>query len=306
MPTLIDSHRNSRATTVLIFSLIVIFWYFMVVVFERQPVTIEKPAQYQEQRILRFSYEISNPQSHGVSHAKFSSYLPVLLMSNQQAVDVQSSQTFTEQKGRLGNRVGHFELGFIPPYGKKIVNFVAKINMAEKVNLAPLESAEKYLKEEPFVELSHPAIIRLSQQLKGDSNQQSIEKIYQWASKRIEYAGYVSKDRGALYAIQNLRGDCTEYMYAVVALARALGIPARGIGGYVYDNNQVVSPVDYHNWAEVYVDGAWHIVDAQKKAFMNKTENYIAMRVLSDASVSLLGSSHRFSVANNQLTIKMR
>jgi transglutaminase-like putative cysteine protease len=306
MPILIARHLGPRVMAAFVFGVIAVFWYLIVAVFEPETRTVERLAEYQQQRILRFSYEISNAQSHGVNNAKFSSYLPVLLMSNQQAVDVKSSQAFTEQKGRLGNRVGHFELGFIPPYGKKIVNFVAKINMAEKVNLAPLESSEKYLMEEPFIELSHPAIIRLSQQLKDDSNQQSIENIYQWVSKRIEYAGYVSKDRGALYAIQNLRGDCTEYMYAVVALARALGVPARGVGGYVYENNQVVSPVDYHNWAEVYLDGAWHIVDAQKKAFMNKTENYIAMRVLSDASVSLLGSSHRFSVANNQLTIKMK
>ncbi|ODS24335.1 hypothetical protein AB835_04000 [Candidatus Endobugula sertula] len=306
MSILVSRYWNPRISTTLTLSLSVVAWHFLVVVFEQESKTADKPNQYQQQRILRFSYEISNSQSSAIKNAKFSSYLPVLLMSNQQAIDIKASQKFKEQKSRSGNRVGHFDLGVIPPYGKKLVSFVAKIDMAEKANVVNLNHPEKYLKEESYIELSHPAITKLSQQLKGHSDRQSIERIYQWASKRIQYVGYTSQDKGALYAIQHLRGDCTEYMYTVVALARVLGIPARGVGGYVYQHNQVVSPEDYHNWAEVYLDGAWHIVDAQKKNLMVNTEDYIALRILSDASVSLLGSSHRFVVANNQLTIKMR
>lgn len=43
-------------------------------------------------------------------------------------------------------------------------------------------------------------------------------------------------------------------MYLSMALARANGIPARGIAGYVYGGNAVLHPEDNHNWAEFYLD----------------------------------------------------
>jgi transglutaminase-like putative cysteine protease len=289
--------------------LIIVFWYALTQLFSTKldvSKNIFPESQYQQQRLLRFSYEVSNTGSQVISDAVFSSYLPVGVTSNQQVVEVKSSLNYQKEIGVLGNHVGHFDLGVIPPYGKKVVNFVAKIKTTQKPNRMLVEDAKKYLIEEPYVEISHPDIIQLSEKLQGQSDVESIGRIYDWVSSRVKYAGYISQDRGALSAIQNLSGDCTEYMYSVVALARALNIPARGIGGYVYATNHVVTPADYHNWAEVYLDGAWHIVDAQKKVLMKDSENYIAMRILSDASVSLLGSSHRFSTVNNNLTIKMK
>ena len=272
---------------------------------DQPQISQQETTTYQQQRLLRFSYEISNNSSSAIQSAKFSSYLPVAITSNQLNNATNSDRKFTEEKGDLGNRVAHFDVGLIPPYGKKIVKFVAQIDTAEKANQTELVDAEQYLKEEKYIELSHPKVSSLAQSLKGDSKQESAQRIYQWASTRIKYAGYVSEDKGALQAIQTFAGDCTEYMYTVIALARSLGIPARGIGGYVYEKDAVVSPSDYHNWAEVYFDGRWHIVDAQKKAFMEGSENYISMRILSDESVSLLGSSHRFSTAGNNLVVRM-
>ncbi len=261
-------------------------------------------ASYQHHRMLRFAFELSNNTANAVPKATFSSYLPIEIMSNQHSKAIQSAQKFTQENGELGNAVAHFELGLIPPYGKKIVKFIAEVKTAESSNRSELNDASRYLVEEPYIEINHPTVKALANRLKGETPASSVENIYHWAANQIQYAGYVSQDKGALQAIETKVGDCTEYMYTVVALARALGIPARGIGGYVYEKDMVVSPTDYHNWAEVYLGDRWQIVDAQNRAFMDDSENYIAMRILSDASASLLGSSHRFSVAEN-LAVKM-
>ena len=261
--------------------------------------------EYQQERLLRFSYEITNQNSVAIKNAKFSSYFPIEQMPSQLTKQVNTVNQYSLQKSDLGNQVAHFDLGFIPPYGKKIIKFTATIKTALEPNY--LESSDQglYLAAEQYIEKDAPEIKEVAETLKAKKDKDTVKNIYQWASNRIKYAGYVSSDKGALFAIKNLSGDCTEYMYAVIALARALDIPARGIGGYVYPNNAIVSPSDYHNWAEVYFDGRWHIVDAQKKSFSENNTDYIAMRILSDTSNSLLGSSHRFSTADDHLTVKM-
>lgn len=54
------------------------------------------------------------------------------------------------------------------------------------------------------------------------------------------------------------RGICRDYAHVVVAMARAGGIPARCVSVYAPD----VDPPDFHAVAEVWLDGAWHLVDA--------------------------------------------
>lgn len=53
------------------------------------------------------------------------------------------------------------------------------------------------------------------------------------------------------------QGICRDYAHLMVTLARASNIPARVASVYAPD----VSPPDFHAVAEVYLDGAWHLVD---------------------------------------------
>lgn len=84
-----------------------------------------------------------------------------------------------------------------------------------------------------------------------------------------------------------------------------MNIPARGVGGYVYAEDAVAKAPDYHNWAEVYLDGRWQIIDAQKKVFMQDQQNYIAFRIISSVESGLLGTSHRFLSTNMRLKVSL-
>ncbi|MCH2192076.1 MAG: transglutaminase-like domain-containing protein, partial [Gammaproteobacteria bacterium] len=162
-----------------------------------------------------------------------------------------------------------------------------------------------YLSSASFIESDHPKIIETSKALQQSNDAETAKAIYAWVIANVKDAGYTSQDKGALYALENGKGDCTEYMYLVIALARAAGIPARPVGGYVYKQNTIVEPADYHNWAELYFSGRWYTVDAQKKAFGDVTGAYVAMRYLDDQEITLAGNSHRFSVTNQALKVKM-
>ncbi|MEM8850937.1 MAG: transglutaminase family protein [Pseudomonadota bacterium] len=54
------------------------------------------------------------------------------------------------------------------------------------------------------------------------------------------------------------QGVCRDYAHVLITLARAGGVPARMASVYAPD----VDPPDFHAVAEVWLDGAWHLVDA--------------------------------------------
>ena len=53
------------------------------------------------------------------------------------------------------------------------------------------------------------------------------------------------------------QGVCRDYAHLLIALVRAADIPARIVGAYGVG----VHPPDFHAVVEVWLDGAWHLVD---------------------------------------------
>jgi transglutaminase-like putative cysteine protease len=60
----------------------------------------------------------------------------------------------------------------------------------------------------------------------------------------------------AVQVLEDRSGDCNEHTVLYVALARALGLPARTAAGLVYLRGQFY----YHAWPEVWL-GEWVAVD---------------------------------------------
>lgn len=266
---------------------------------------VETPV-YNDKRIIRFSYEVSNTTNKAVRNANFSTYLPVELLANQQAISNTASITYDVTGSENGNRVANFTFDLIPPFGKKKVVITSEVSTTNKPNSLAVETdVAEYLEPEKYIETTDTAIVKLAESLKGETDIDSMRKIFKWVSTRLGVSGYTSQDKGARYALESLQGDCTEHMYLVIALARVLNIPARGVGGYVYDSDRLAQSSDYHNWAEVYIDGVWNIVDSQKKTFMDQSQNYIGMRLISDAQNSLLGNSHRFLAVDDGIKVLM-
>ena len=62
----------------------------------------------------------------------------------------------------------------------------------------------------------------------------------------------------ALETFAAREGVCRDYAHLTCALVRAAGIPARCVAVY----GPAVSPQDFHAVAEVWLSGAWHLVDS--------------------------------------------
>lgn len=79
-----------------------------------------------------------------------------------------------------------------------------------------------------------------------------------WVGQNITYDGLGSTGgTGAMETFAERRGVCRDYAHLLVALARAAEIPARCVSAYAPG----VDPPDFHAVAELWLDGAWRLLD---------------------------------------------
>lgn len=255
-------------------------------------------------RSLRFALTIENPTAQTLVNQRVWLYMPAKDTATQhlEALDVEAPHLVTTDA--LGNTVIELPFDHFGAYATRIVKIGAQVRMFSEPEVQPLGMADTSLAHEPFIEANDPEIQTLAQELRRVTPLATARAIYDWVRTNLRYAGYIADDLGARYALQNLRGDCTEYAYLAVALARANGVPARVMGGYVVDRDVTPRAGEYHNWAEVYVDGTWRLLDAQKENFVTKAEQYVAFRVVSNQVENAVGTAHRFRVQGS-LIVRM-
>jgi len=259
---------------------------------------------YRLPKQIRYSFTLSNSTGKLLETSQFWTYLPVPVTSHQKVKKITANYPYKVKRDELGNSAIYFELKSIPPYGTRIVSITVDLLMADQPAPMPVGDRARFLSREPYIESGDSRIIALAAQLHDESGAAMVQKDYEWVAKNIKSESYIAEDRGAAYAMETRKGDCTEFSYLLTALYRNQQIPARAIGGYVFSGNGIVKAMDYHNWAEFYLDGVWQIADAQKGVFMNKQMDYVAMRVIATEGVAAL-SSQRFSFAGEGLRVEM-
>ncbi len=80
-----------------------------------------------------------------------------------------------------------------------------------------------------------------------------------WVGTRLTYVpGSSLPTDGAVRTLLARQGVCRDYAHLVVALLRALDVPARLVSVYAPG----LDPMDFHAVAEAFVDGQWRVVDA--------------------------------------------
>lgn len=253
-------------------------------------------------RRIRFVFTFVNPSGVALEAQHFWCYLPANLPPAQNLVDIDSSVPFQLLEDEFGHRIFATRFDRIPPFARKVVTLTAMVEMAPEAVASVPGGRSAWLASERFVESDHPLIQELAQKLKGNSSpEDSARAIYEWVRDNVDYAGYIEEQRGALRALQERTGDCTEYADLVVALARSAGIPARSVGGYVSEWDFAPRAQDYHNWAELYINDAWRIVDAQKGNWLPVSGGYITFRIQRDNLKNPVGDAHRYRISDGLL-----
>jgi hypothetical protein len=115
----------------------------------------------------------------------------------------------------------------------------------------------------PQADSDSPKVAKLAREVAGGTPgaYAATLKLSDWVNKNLEKAYGASHDR-ASEVLDAGKGDCTEHSILLVAMARALGIPARQVYGLVYARYADGKDALYwHAWAEVRSAGEWIPVD---------------------------------------------
>ena len=128
----------------------------------------------------------------------------------------------------------------------------------------------RYTQPEELIQSNNAEIVSKAQSLTENESRihEKVSKIYNFVITHMRYVAQ-DEEKGAIWALENGVGDCSEYSYLFVALCRAAEIPARIQAGFAF--HQVGETLeDGHMWAEYYlenygwipVDATWHLFDA--------------------------------------------
>lgn len=108
------------------------------------------------------------------------------------------------------------------------------------------------------------SIASLSNSLKGNSEYDTGNKIFNWVRDNINYSFYYNTKYGAADTLKYRKGNCVDQSHLIVALARNAGLKAR----YVHATAKFTSGNTYgHVWAQILVNGKW--IDADTTSSQN-------------------------------------
>jgi transglutaminase-like putative cysteine protease len=92
------------------------------------------------------------------------------------------------------------------------------------------------------------------------------------------------------------QGVCRDFAHSVIALLRAMDVPARYAACYAPE----LSPMDFHAVAEAYLDGAWHVIDATR---LSNRHGLVRIATGADASDCAWLSYHGGAVSLKHLRV---
>ncbi len=91
--------------------------------------------------------------------------------------------------------------------------------------------------------------------------------IQNWVRRRVRFLANTSNSQtSALDTLNQGQGVCRDFAHLMIALCRALSIPARFATGIDFGADPALGPTDFHAYVEVFLGGRWYIFDPSDTA----------------------------------------
>ena len=124
-----------------------------------------------------------------------------------------------------------------------------------------------------------------------------LEKVSSWVGTRLNYVpGSSDPIDGAVDTLLAGAGVCRDYAHLVIAVLRAINVPARLVAVYAPG----CSPMDFHAVAEAFVEGAWRVVDATCLA---PRQSMVRIATGRDAADTAFLDNHNGSITLTNMTV---
>jgi transglutaminase-like putative cysteine protease len=161
----------------------------------------------------------------------------------------------TEMIGDHGNRIHKFDAGqglLLASYSATVIGEVDPPPVTE-IDLSTYLRPSRYAEADKFFGFAATEFGSYS------DSATLLERVSSWVGTRLFYVpGSSDPIDGAVDTLLAGRGVCRDYAHLVIALLRAVNVPARMVAVYAPG----LYPMDFHAVAEAFVDGQWRVVDA--------------------------------------------
>jgi transglutaminase-like putative cysteine protease len=124
-----------------------------------------------------------------------------------------------------------------------------------------------------------------------------LERVSLWVGTRLNYVpGSSDPIDGAVETLLAGAGVCRDYAHLVVALLRAVFVPARVVSVYAPG----LYPMDFHAVAEAFVDGGWRAVDG---TLLAPRQSLVRIATGRDAADIAFLTNHRGAIMLNSMMV---
>lgn len=226
---------------------------------------------------FEFTYRARLPEITGEARL----WLPLATSDEFQQVEIKSMTLPTQwrelEEREYGNRILFIEAG--PSDSGKTLEIQYRVKRFEKTTYPSRDPVtQKDLTPDILVPASDTFRAIAEEVTSGKSNDMARARaLYDHVSDELRYARYGSGwGRGdAVYACDARTGNCTDFHAYFIALARAVGIPARfAIGASIPSERNDGRTDGYHCWAEFFAGGKWVPVDISEANKHSRLASY--------------------------------
>jgi len=89
-----------------------------------------------------------------------------------------------------------------------------------------------------------------------------VQAIREWVNRRVTFTPNTSNSNtSAVDTLVEQVGVCRDFAHLMIALCRAVSIPARFVTGTDYGADPAMGPPDFHAYVEAYLGDRWYIFD---------------------------------------------
>ncbi|WP_406815747.1 transglutaminase family protein [Mycobacterium sp. M23085] len=198
-----------------------------------------------------------------------------------------------EISGLHGSRIHKFDAGV----GTLQVNYEATI--VGQTDPAPVTDYDQsmYLRPSRYAESDKFFGFAATEFGNDRDSAELLEHVSSWVGTRLDYVpGSSDPIDGAVDTMLAGEGVCRDYAHLVVALLRAVSVPARVVSVYAPG----VYPMDFHAVAEAFVDGGWRVVDA---TLLAPRQTLVRIATGRDASDTAFLDNHKGAITLQRMAV---
>jgi transglutaminase-like putative cysteine protease len=198
-----------------------------------------------------------------------------------------------EISGAHGNRIHKLDA----PVGNMTVDYAATV--VGRTDPAPVSDYDlsMYLRPSRYAEADKFYGFAATEFGEYIDSTTLLEKVSSWVGNRLNYVpGSSDPIDGAVDTLLAGAGVCRDFVHLVVALLRAVNVPARAVSVYAPG----LYPMDFHAVAEAFVEGQWRVVDG---TLLAPRQSLVRIATGRDAADIAFLDNHKGAITLNKLVV---